>query len=159
MLIERLTLNSHKRRAALAKVKIILICKHGGSSVCVDVCHYTPLGGVCQVVLANSSINCEKFHMADARIIPYAASVKEFRLGGGASAGCISPTATALNILGLIASKSTAAVKPACRYPLTAERANVAHPSCSVTEKGGKKSPPRWGGGTAASKNREYLER
>ena len=68
--------------------------------------------------------------------------------------------------------------------PSPAERANAAHPSCSFIKKGGKKSPfrfvvqngnvlkpftnhqtvrmrpspPRWGGGTAASKNREYLE-
>ena len=34
------------------------------------------------------------------------------------------------------------AVKPACRYPPTAGRANVAHPSCSFTEKGNKKSRP-----------------
>ena len=46
-----------------------------------------------------------------------------------------------------------------CGPPAPAERANVAHPSCSWIEKGGKKSPPRWGGGTAASENREYLER
>ena len=33
------------------------------------------------------------------------------------------------------------AVKPACRYPLTAERANAVHPSCRLCEKGSEKSP------------------
>ena len=34
-----------------------------------------------------------------------------------------------------------------CGPPSPAGRANAAHPSCSFTEKGDKKSPPRWGGG------------
>ena len=72
------------------------------------------------------------------------------RFSEGATVKWISPTAIALNILGLIASKFNAAVKPACRYPPTAGRANAAYPSCSFIEKGDKKSPPRWGGGTAA---------
>ena len=33
-----------------------------------------------------------------------------------------------------------------CGPPSPAERANVAHPSCSFIKKGDKKSPPRWGG-------------
>ena len=46
-----LTLDAHKRRAVHAKIiKVIkeLISSHDIASFCVDVCHYTPNGRVCQ---------------------------------------------------------------------------------------------------------------
>ena len=83
----------------------------------------------CPMGVRNKRRNNFSHHVFAWWLFKYVASA--IRFGEGATVKWISPTAIALNILGLIASKFNAAVPPS-----PAERATVAHPSCSSSRQG-----------------------